>query len=282
LIAYLLKIIPDAWRLFEQGQIYPFAQRCFGKATIDDGIEKLRAVLRSWGYRQQGQWSFSACVSYLLLRNWSPRLEDLTSELIEDIAQSCTMACVQHCLSQATRALFELGLIAHALPEARADKAIVSGTDGSVSDEWLSWCRRWRKQTTAQSPGNTYYSLLKVGRWLMTFHREITSPADWTYGLAIEFVSAVNGMNIGEWSSVLHHKHLPAERLGQPLRPRAKNCMLQSLRVFLRDCQEWQWIPVHLNPDRALRTPQSIRKLTGPSPRVVDKEIWAIICTQPL
>jgi integrase len=47
------------------------------------------------------------------------------------------------------------------------------------------------------------------------------------------------------------------------------------MRIFLRDCQEWQWIAVRLNPDRALRTPHSITKLTGPSPRTVDKQAWA-------
>jgi integrase len=47
------------------------------------------------------------------------------------------------------------------------------------------------------------------------------------------------------------------------------------MRIFLRDCQEWGWIPVRINPHRALRTPRSIRNLIGPDPRVVDQEAWA-------
>jgi integrase len=275
LIAYMLKVAPDSWRLLEGGQIYPLAQRCFEKAVIDAGIERLRTVLRSWGYQQKDHWSFDACVSYLLLRNWSPHIEDLTGELVEQAAQTCTLTCVQNYVSQITRALCELGLIKSALPEKRQDKALVSGTDGSVSPEWFSWCQRWRKQTTAQSPGNVYYCLLKVGRWLKAHHPEITSPADWTYEIAIEFVAAVSQMKVGEWTSPQHGFHLPTARIGQPLRPRARISILKSMRTFLRDCQEWQWIAVRLNPDRALRTPHAITRLTGPDPRTVDKQAWA-------
>lgn len=60
-----------------------------------------------------------------------------------------------------------------------------------------------------------------------------------------------------------------------PLRPHTKAGLLCALRTFLRDCQEWGWIPVHLNPHRALRTPPAIHKQLGPDPRVIDKEMWA-------
>lgn len=273
LVAYLLKVTPDAWRLLEQGEMYPLAQKCFGKALVDDGAEQVRGVLRSWGYHQKEQGSFVACLSYLFLRNGNPHLEGLTSELLIQVAQTCWLPCVKRYLPQIARVLCELGMIEHALPDAK--RAMTSGTDGSVSEEWLSWCRRWRKQTTSQDPWNTYYSLLKVGRWLQVSHPEVTSPADWTYEMAIELEAAVNQMNVGEWSSQRHRSHIPQERIGQPLRPRAKNRILQSMRVFLRDCQEWQWIDVRLNPDRALRTPRSIQSLAGPSPRIVEKEAWA-------
>ena len=276
LIAYVLKTTPDAWRLLEYGEmLYPLAQKCFEKVLIDNGAERVRLVLQSWGYHQEEQGSFVACVSYVFLRNGSPHLEDLTSALLAQIAQTCVLPCVQRYLPQIARALCELGMIEQALPDARAPRAMTSGTDGSVSAEWLSWCQRWRTQCTSQDPWNTYYSLLKVGRWLQVSHPEVTSPADWTYEMAIELVAAVNHMNVGEWSSQEHRSHIPSERMGQPLRPRAKSRILQSMRVFLRDCQEWQWIEVRLNPDRALRTPRSIRSLAGPSPRIVEKEAWA-------
>jgi integrase len=78
-------------------------------------------------------------------------------------------------------------------------------------------------------------------------------------------------MKIGEWTQVYH----AADRLGQPLLPRAKNGLLGALRYFLRDCQEWGWIPIRFNPLRVLRTPRPILHLIGPNPRVIDKSLWA-------
>lgn len=47
-IAYVLKTTPEAWRLFEYGEmLYPLAQKCFEKALIDKGVETLRMVLQS-------------------------------------------------------------------------------------------------------------------------------------------------------------------------------------------------------------------------------------------
>jgi integrase len=118
---------------------------------------------------------------------------------------------------------------------------------------------------------------LKVGRWLNVHHPEVQSPADWSYELAGEFIAAVNDMKIGEWSDANQRSRMPSERVGLPLHPRTKNRVLEAMRTFLRDCQEWGWIPVRLNPHRALQTPNSIRKLMGPDPRVIEKEVWAKI-----
>ncbi len=82
-------------------------------------------------------------------------------------------------------------------------------------------------------------------------------------------------MNVGEWISQEKRARLPQERLGQPLRPNAKARLLECLRAFLRDCQEWGWIPVRLNPSRALQAPRSLRNLIGPDPKVVERDRWA-------
>lgn len=275
LVVYMLDAIPDVWPLVEMLDISRQAQRVFGKEVIDQAVLRLRATLQGWGYQQKDQVHFVACVSYLLMRNRSPLLEDLTAELLETVAQTCTVKGVQVYLFQVSRALFSLGMIARPLPEMRRERPAASGTDGSIAAEWLSWCQRWRKQSTYRSKDSTYYPLLKVGRWLKVHHPEVTSPADFTYELAAEFVAAVNDMKVGEWSDTSQHNRLVAERIGQPLRPNAKSHLLQCMRVFLRDCQEWGWIPVRINPHRALRTPRSIWNLIGPDPRVVDKEAWA-------
>ena len=197
LVVYMLDAIPDVWPLVEMIDILPQAQRVFGKEVINQAALRLRATLQSWGYQQKDQHRFIACVSYLLMRNRSPLLEDLTAELLETVAQTCTVKGVQLRLFQVSRALFSLGMIARHLPEMRNERPVVSGTDGSIAAEWLSWCQRWRKQSTLRNKDGTYYTLLKVGRWLKIHHPEVTSPADFTYELAAEFVSAVNEMKVG-------------------------------------------------------------------------------------
>lgn len=114
-----------------------------------------------------------------------------------------------------------------------------------------------------------------MGRWLSVNHPEVSGPADFTYEIAAEFVAAVMDMKVGEWISAGRQSHLPEARVGQPLRPNAKARLLKCLRVFLRDCQEWGWIPVRLNPSRALQAPRSLRNLIGPDPRDIQREQWA-------
>jgi len=275
-LAYLLCPLPTLDPLLERVEITPLARKVFGEERIGVAVQRLRSVLSSWGYQQKEQRSFDACVGYLLLRNRSPHLEDLSSELLDAVDQTCTLPCVQRTIYQISRALHALGAINRPLPTSRgAPRQAMSGTDGTISNAWLSWCDRWRKQATQRHKESIYYPLLKVGRWLKVHHPEVSSPADFTYELAAEFVAAVNEMTVGEWSDASRRTRLPADRIGRPLRPTAKNRLLEAMRVFLRDCQEWRWIAVQLNPARAFRTPTSIRHLIGPDPRVVERGLWA-------
>ena len=275
LVVYLLDAIVDVWPLIERIELHTQARKLFGKAAIEQAVVRLRTVLQSWGYQQKEQERFVACVSYLLLRNRSPALEHLTEDLLETVDHTCPLPCVQSCLFQVSRALCGLGVIARPLPEMRRERPAPSGTDGSLSTEWLSWCQRWREQSTLRDPSHSYYGLLKVGRWLHRHHPDVTTPEQWTYELAAEFVAAVCSMKIGEWCDARQRQNPGARRLGQPLRPNSQARLLKSLRVFLRDCQEWEWIPVRINPHRALRIPRSVQNQIGPNPRVVDKEAWA-------
>jgi integrase len=144
-----------------------------------------------------------------------------------------------------------------------------------MHETWLMWCDRWRKQSALYQGKGVYYHLLAVGRWLQIHHPEVTGPADFTYDLAAEIVAAINEMRVGEWSSPTHLSALPQERIGQPMRPGAKAHRLYALRTFIRDCQQWEWIPPRINPARAFRIPRHILNQLGPDPRVVEKSLWA-------
>src|SRR5262249_54846221 len=136
--------------------------------------------------------------------------------------RTCTYGFVRKYLFQTSRALFALGLIEKTLPDGRQrGSPAMSGTDGSVDDEWLSWCDRWVQQSSLQSRRHVYYALLKAGRWLKVVHPEITSPAQWTYELAAEVVAAVNEMKVGQWSDASARSRKGRDREGEPLGPRA-------------------------------------------------------------
>jgi len=275
-LAYLLCAPADVDPLLRPFAIAPIARKVFGQATIEAHVKLLTTALGKWGYREKNHHDFIACLCYLLLRNRSPQLEALHLEFLETVSQTCTFPCVRGYLFQISRALFALSIISKPLPDPkRATRPVTSERDGKMADEWLSWCQRWRTHSPNAGAAHSYYLLLKVGRWLHAQHPEVRSPADFTYEVAIEFVAAVMDMKVGEWISTGRGSHLPQARLGQPLRPNAKSRLLKCLRVFLRDCQEWGWIPIRLNPSRALQAPRSLRNLIGPDPRIVERDHWA-------
>ncbi len=258
--------------------LLPLARKVFGQETIDEATQRLLTVLRSWGYCQRDRSGFTSCVCYLLLKNHHPALSQLTLSLLEEVAHSCTLPRIQKSLFQISRALCALGVIPHPLPDPRSVlKQARRTNDGSLSDEWFSWCERWHKHTTLQQRETIYSNVIRIGRWLQATHSEVTTPGLWSYELAAEFVAAVMDLKCGDWASSLGLSFIPVEKIGMPLRPHAKVAIIRSMRTFLRDCQEWEWIPQRLNPGRALRVPSSLHYLTGPDPKAVDREKWAKI-----
>jgi hypothetical protein len=56
------------------------------------------------------------------------------------------------------------------------------------------------------------------------------------------------------------------DRIGKPLEAATKATRLSAVRIFFRDCQEWEWIPRCFDRQRALATPGSIATLLGRTP----------------
>ena len=275
-VAYLLCPQVSSTELL---QIAPtsLAARVFGREAITTAVQRIQDVLQGWGYQEQSRRKLTTSVSYLLLTNRDPVLDHLTLEQLEAVDQDCPFTA-RRFLFQVSRALNALGIIPRTLPGPGSN---VPGntnrySDASIPKEWLDWCDRWRKQTTVQKPETNFYALIRTGRWLGLSHPDVTSPAQWDYDLAAEFVAAVSQVRVGDWANPALQDHgIVAQRLGQAWRPSSIDRHLGSMRTFFRDCQEWGWIPVRFNPNRALRTPSSISRLTGPNPRVIDKDLWA-------
>jgi integrase len=277
-LAYLFGVFSDFSFLSTCVQVGPLARRIFGNEAVDGAIGQITTILQSWGYEQKDTSFLATGIAYLLLQNRSPALSDLSTEVLEHAVHTCPLTEGQRFFFQISRALFGLGIVERPLPlRTGLNTLVATGTDGSVNETWLMWCDKWRKQSPLDEREGNYYHLLAIGRWLQVHHPEVTSPADFTYDLAAELVAAVNEMKVGEWSSPPHRSNLPVSRVGQPMRPGTKFKRLQSIRTFIRDCQQWEWIPTHINPMRAFRTPRHILNQLGPDPRVVEKSLWAKI-----
>ena len=138
----------------------------------------------------------------------------------------------------------------------------------------IDYCQRWRAISTSAEATReqVYYRVLKFGRWLAIKHPEAARPADLSRAIVLEYVAAVDRMTIGEWANPDANYVQP---LGKPLKPTAKASHLSAMRHFIRDLQEWEWIPRRFDPARALALPRSVRVLIGPAPRVVADDQWA-------
>ena len=140
--------------------------------------------------------------------------------------------------------------------------------------EWLCWSKRWRDTSTLRpnTRRRVFHLLCKTGRWLAHTHPEILTPADWTRELAAEYVAVIDRMKIGEWT---HAETLRPKKIGQPHGPGSKVSMLNALRCFFQDCQEWGWIKRNFDSRRSFATPRSIRALIKPNPKVIEADTWA-------
>lgn len=254
-----------------------FARRIFGAAAVEQAVERVGGALRAWGH---GSWRVSRHIEpalcAVLLLNRSPRLEDLTLEILRNARQQKLAAYLKRTLSAISEVLASL----HLLP-APLERDIRQGerfgnhdARADVPPDWLEWVERWRATSTLapRTRQGIAYQLLKVGRWLKHNHPNCVSPAEWTRELAAEYVAAVDRMHIGEWAQAA--KCYPAQ-LGKPLSPRAKASHLTASRIFFTDLQEWGLIPRAFDPRRCLATPRSIRALIAPNPRVIADDIWA-------
>jgi integrase len=210
-----------------------------------------------------------------MLLNGSPLLEDLTTEALEDVYSRCAMVQRKWCVQRLSCALLELGSIERAIGHgyARPRGGRPNDLTVGIAPQWVHAAQRWRDTSTLSPKGRAgvFYDLLKIGRWVTTTCPDEASPESWTRETAARCVAEICCMRVGEWTNQVQVQTKPEKRLT----PRAVNGHLYAVRAFFRDCQEWEWIPARFDPIRYLRTPNSVRRLIGPDPRIVDDGNWA-------
>jgi hypothetical protein len=269
---YLLQLFDDFRQL---GIIDRAALACrtFGRPRIETILKRVIDLAMSWGYGRFQAKDVQWAVCTALLANKSPRLEDLTLELLETERTLTAVDYRRSSIVVLSRVLAGLGIVPHPLAKLARRSNMGVATNG-VHPEWVAWVERWNNTSTLQKKSRyrIYINVLKAGRWVTATHPEFTSPASWTRELAAEWVAVVCRITIGEWVQV---EVKVQKNRGKPLSARARAHLLSSLSTLFRDIQEWGWIQRRFDPRRSLAAPRSLRALIGPKPRVIDDDVWA-------
>ncbi len=251
-LAYLLCDFKDLHRL---GAYYreSLAHKLFGEEQVDIAVQQVLEVLKQWGYKELNtQKSLPNTVYETLLVNRHPSLEVVTRETLELVYHQTVPSHLRNSVILLSRVLVHLGIIAEPLtPTLTTDNRYGGkGAAEGVHEEWVSWCQRWRNTSTfaPNSREGTYYNLLKAGHWLAENHPEITSPAQWTRALTIEYVATVDRMVVGQW---VPKQNFRSELAGKPLTPRSKSIYWARLVCSSEIVKSGYGFLVTLTPENA-------------------------------
>jgi hypothetical protein len=249
------------------------ARRLFGQPTLDGEVMRVRNHLQAVGYGWAAldDNTLSSTLANLFIQVGQAKLEALTLEVIQAAHHAAPVASDRRSsLYRLAHALHGMGLLPHGITH----RVYTSVATENIDPECAAWCARWRATTTLapKTVENVHYGMLRAGRWLAREYPNVRGPEGWTYEVALACVAAVNRAVIGD--HVTSAACLGGRR-GAPLSPRSKPRLLGTLRIFLRDCQEWGWCARHFDPSRALATPRSIKALIAPDPRVLADDVWA-------
>lgn len=266
-------------RLAEIGRFlrYHLVIKVFGRAAVDQATDRVLSEMAGIGFTAAHQnYGVAQALHDTFLIQRSAQLDAVTPETLRIVAASSQLL-IRRAAATLSRTLMRMGIIECAVDDQtgsdRKPSSSYRASEG-VRPEWLDYCQRWRATSTSAEATReqVYYRVLKFGRWLAIKHPEAARPADLSRAIALEYVAAVDRMTIGEWANPDANYVQP---LGKPLKPTAKASHLSAMRHFIRDLQEWEWIPRRFDPARALALPRSVRALIGPVPRVIADDQWA-------
>ncbi len=249
------------------------ARRLFGQPVLEHEIDRVRTHLRLVGYAHTSvdHATLANGLAVLFVQAGRAELEALTVETIENAYGSAPAGSERRkAFFRLAHALHGMGLLPRAITHRTDPRDALIGVD----PVWSSWCARWRATATVAPRTATavYYGALKAGRWLAREHPDVRTPDDWTRDLAVAYMAMVKEAHVGDLAGPGAHVE---RRRGEPLSPKTKAGLLDSLCTFFRDLQEWGWCKHHFEPRRVFATPRAINALIGPRPRVLADDVWA-------
>ena len=273
-LGYLLGEFSDYQHLGSFNRLH-LVNLVFGAQPVQESMSQASTVMERWGYLSQtaddGSYRLPGILSQALLLNRSPHLQDLSTVAFTALnAHPATSGRHPAALHALQRVVADLGHCDAPVRPGYNHSPGILGTDPA----WAGWVQRWHDTSTlTPNVRNIVRTLMaKAGRWLAAEHPEITEPNQWTRSTCADWVAAIDRMSIGDYTQ--RRDHLNA-RAGAPIAPRTKAHTLMASRTFFRDCQEWEWIPRHFDPTRALAVPRSVAALIGTDPRIIADDVWA-------
>ncbi|QOV41243.1 tyrosine-type recombinase/integrase [Streptomyces ferrugineus] len=256
-------------------KLRPLADFVFGYGAVDPALDQVCTLLERWETQPKSQPELvRSSVLDALLSAGSPRLEDVTLELLEDlVADHPASSARRRGFFKMSRVLAANGYIPEPLTGSHQQRGTRPETVASVPPEWLEVVLRWRKFSTNE-PGTvrTKFPLLLVaGRWAAEKHPEATSPQAWTRDIAAEYIADTMTAVRGQWAG--HNRNRTG--WGEPLGASGKAGRVDTIRSFFCDLIEWEWITPRFDPRRVLALPLSVRAGRDPDPRIIDDAAWA-------
>jgi hypothetical protein len=282
-VAYLLCDQRDLYQAFQGWKTGLLARRVFGADAVDATLARVQGHLDRMGHSTTlRRPNLQRALYELMLLTGSPLLEDLADqgELLTRLRAGERNNARRHGVEQLTRTLVEMGVIARMPFSTRPSReewlARSQAGEIDVPSVWLEWTRRWfaTSTLTESTRRHAYYALIKAGRWLHAHHPDRAHPDSWDRELAAAWIATVDQLKVGELSKSLNANAMRI-RYGEHLSPRSKASMINSIRSFFCDLQDWEWIPRRFDPRRAMAVPRSIQALIGPDPRVIADDAWA-------
>jgi integrase len=258
------------------------ANAAFGKEEVDASRLRLQLAAYDLGYSHEtAEQVWPNCLTRLMLRVGSPRLEDIRPHHLEafriDVAD---MPSARSYVTGLSKTLYSIGIIQEH-PERRREEGIYweKNTYPGVDPRWAEWCRRWRRLNprAERTKKMTFDHAVRTGLWLADYNTSrpsdppVCEPGDWDKETCAAFIAAVSQAETGDWVFDTQ-RYLGKERI--QWKPRSKAGFITSVRTFLKDLQEWEMIPLRFSARKHLAVPQSIERLIGEDPRDLEDAIW--------
>jgi integrase len=282
-VAYQLCEINDLHWEIRGFKMRLFCGRVFGDAAVEETVGRVQSHLNTLGYAAQlRRPNLQRALYELMLAARSPVLEDLAQrpELLPEIRDRTSHNPGRSGVEQLARTMVDMGVLSVLPFPARLTRdewlARSRAGDLDVPELWLDYAKRWFQTSTLTrtSRSQTYFALIKLGRWIKHEQPDHPDPGSWTRELAAGWVARVDRMLVGEYSHGPNTAYM-RRRSGGQLLPRTKAHLIWAPRRFFNDIQEWEWIERRFDARRAFALPRSIAALIGPEPRVIADDVWA-------